>query len=99
MRRKGICSLCGVVHERMKSDVHNGDGLIFSIYALKEIQHLYMIEHICNDAGLSPDERKDKCQELVRPIMEAMKLCMETEGVKYSESSLLGKAITYAYTR
>jgi hypothetical protein len=31
--------------------------------------------------------------------MEAMKLCMEKEGVKYSESSLLGKAITYAYTR
>jgi hypothetical protein len=24
---------------------------------------------------------------------------METEGVKYSESSLIGKAITYAYTR
>ena len=24
---------------------------------------------------------------------------METEGLKYSESSLIGKAITYAYTR
>jgi hypothetical protein len=24
---------------------------------------------------------------------------METEGVKYSESSLIGKAITYTYTR
>ena len=31
--------------------------------------------------------------------MEAMKLWMETEGVKYSESSQIGKAITYAYTK
>ena len=31
--------------------------------------------------------------------MEAMKVWMETEGVKYSEGSLIGKAITYAYTR
>ena len=27
--RKGISSLCGVVHERMKSDVRNGDVFIF----------------------------------------------------------------------
>ena len=48
---------------------------------------------------MSFDERKAKRQELARPIMEAMKLWMETEGVKYSENSLIGKAITYAYTR
>ena len=48
---------------------------------------------------MSFDERKLKRQELSKPIMEAMKLWMETEGVKYSESSLIGKAITYAYTR
>ena len=27
--RKGISSLCGVVHEKMKSDVRNGDVFIF----------------------------------------------------------------------
>jgi len=27
--RKGISSLCGVVHERMKSEVKNGDVFIF----------------------------------------------------------------------
>jgi len=27
--RKGISSLCGVVHERMRSDVRNGDVFIF----------------------------------------------------------------------
>ena len=68
-------------------------------HALKEIQYLYRIEHMCDDAGVSFDERKQKRQELSKPIMEAMKLWMETEGVKYSESSQIGKAITYAYTR
>ena len=68
-------------------------------HALKEIQHLYKIEHMCDDAGMSPEERKAKRDELSRPIMEAMKMWMETEGVKYSESSQIGKAITYAYTR
>ena len=32
--RKGICSLCGVVHEKMKSDVRNGDVFIFIGYCL-----------------------------------------------------------------
>ena len=68
-------------------------------HGIMEIQHLYKIERMCDDAGLSPDERKAKRQELASPIMEAMKLWMETEGVKYSENSLIGKAITYAYTR
>ena len=31
--------------------------------------------------------------------MVALKVWMETEGLKYSERSLIGKAITYAYTR
>ena len=68
-------------------------------HALSEIQHLYKIEHMCDDANLSFEERRAKRQELSKPIMEAMKLWMETEGVKYSESSQIGKAITYAYTR
>ena len=31
--------------------------------------------------------------------MEEMKKWMETEGLRYSESFLTGKAVTYAYTR
>lgn len=68
-------------------------------HALAQIQHLYRIEHQCDDVGMTPEERKAKRQELSKPIMEAMRLWMETEGVKYSEGSLIGKAITYAYTR
>ena len=68
-------------------------------HALAEIQHLYRIEHQCDDAKMTPDERRAKRNELSKPIMDAMRLWMETEGVKYSEGSLIGKAITYAYTR
>ena len=68
-------------------------------HALTQIQHLYRIEQLCDEARLSFDERKARRQELARPIMDAMKVWMESEGVKYSEASLIGKAITYAYTR
>ena len=68
-------------------------------HALTQIQHIYKIERQCDEAGLSYDERRQKRQELARPIMEAMKVWMETEGIKYSPGSLTGKAITYAYTK
>ena len=88
-----------MVHIRRHFEQALDENRPMAEHGLTEIQHLYKIEHMCDDAGLSPDERKAKRQELARPIMEAMKLWMETEGVKYSESSLIGKAITYAYTR
>ena len=88
-----------MVHIRRHFEQALDENRPMAEHGLTEIQHLYKIEHMCDDAGLSPDERKAKRQELARPIMEAMKLWMDTEGVKYSESSLTGKAITYAYTR
>ena len=88
-----------MVHIRRHFEQALDENRPMAEHALTEIQHLYKIEHMCDDAGMSPDERKAKRQELARPIMEAMKLWMETEGVKYSENSLIGKAITYAYTR
>ena len=88
-----------MVHIRRHLEQALDENRPMAEHGLKEIQHLYKIEHMCDDAGMSFDERKAKRQELSKPIMEAMKLWMETEGVKYSESSLTGKAITYAYTR
>ena len=88
-----------MVHIRRHFEQALDENRQMAEHALAEIQHLYRIEHMCDDAGMTPDERKAKRQELSKPIMEAMKLWMETEGVKYSESSQIGKAITYAYTR
>ena len=88
-----------MAHIRRHFEQALGENRQMAEHALGEIQHLYRIERMCDDAGMSPDERRAKRQELSRPIMEAMKLWMETEGVKYSESSQIGKAITYAYTR
>ena len=88
-----------MVHIRRHLEQALDENRPMAEHGLKEIQHLYKIEHMCDDAGMSFDERKAKRQELSKPIMEALKLWMETEGLKYSESSLIGKAITYAYTR
>lgn len=66
-------------------------------YAIGEIQKLYQIERACKE--MTDAERKQKRNELARPIMVALKVWMETEGLKYSERSLIEKAITYAYTR
>ena len=88
-----------MVHIRRHFEQALDENRPMAEHALGEIQHLYKIEHMCDDAGMSPDERKAKRNELSRHIMEAMKAWMETEGVKYSDRSQIGKAITYAYTR
>jgi transposase len=95
----GVLLVNCMVHIRRHLEQALDENRPMAEHGLKEIQHLYRIEHMCDDAGMSFDERKAKRQELSKPIMEAMKLWMETEGLKYSESSLIGKAITYAYTR
>ena len=92
-----VCLVNCMVHIRRHFEQALDENKAPAQHALTEIQHLYEIEHLCDDAKLSPDERKAKRNELARPIMEAMKMWMETEGIKYSESSQMGKAITYAY--
>ena len=88
-----------LVHIRRYFEQALGENREMAEYGLTQIQHIYKIDHCCDEAGLSYDERKAKRQELARPVMEAMKVWMETEGIKYSPRSQSGKAITYAYTR
>lgn len=68
-------------------------------HALKEIQLLYRIDQACNENGYDTERRLAGRQQKAKPIIDALKVWMETEGVKYSSSSLIGKAITYAYKR
>lgn len=88
-----------LVHIRRHFEQALGENKAMTEHGLAQIQHIYKIEHCCDKAGLSYDERKAKRQELAGPIMEGMKVWMETEGIKYSPGSHAGKAITYAYTR
>lgn len=88
-----------LVHIRRHFEQALDENREMAQHALTQIQHIYKIERQCDEAGLSYDERKQTRQELARPIMEAMKVWMETEGIKYSPGSLTGKAITYAYTK
>ena len=68
-------------------------------HALKEIQLLYRVEHECDDRNLTTEQRKEERLKKSKPVMDALKLWMETEGIKYSPASQIGKAVTYAYTR
>ena len=95
----GVRMINCLVHIRRYFEQAIDENKEMAEYGLTQIQHIYKIDHCCDEAGLSYDERKAKRQELAGPIMEAMKVWMETEGVKYSPSSQIGKAITYAYTR
>ena len=88
-----------LVHIRRHFEQALDENREMAQHALTQIQHIYKIERQCDEAGLSYDERRQARQELARPIMEAMKVWMETEGIKYSPGSLTGKAITYAYTK
>ena len=88
-----------LVHIRRHFEQALDENREMAQHALTQIQHIYEIERQCDEAGLSYDERRQTRQELSRPIMEAMKVWMESEGIKYSPSSLTGKAITYAYTK
>lgn len=88
-----------LVHIRRHFEQALDENKEMAEHGLTQIQHIYKIERCCDEAGLSHDERKAKRLELARPILEAMKAWMETEGIKYSPGSQAGKAITYAYTR
>ena len=88
-----------MAHIRRDFEYALGENKKEAEYGLAQIQYMYRIEHCCDKAGLSSDGRKAKRRELTRPIMEAMKTWMETEGIKYSPQSLIGKAVSYAYTR
>lgn len=88
-----------LVHIRRHLEQALDENREMAEHGLTQIQHIYRIDHCCDEAGLSYDERRAKRQELARPVMEAMKVWMETEGIKYSPGSQAGKAITYAYTR
>lgn len=68
-------------------------------HALKEFQLLYHIEQACNGNGYDTERRLAERQQKTKPIMDALKVWMETEGFKYSSSSLIGKAVNYAYRR
>ena len=88
-----------LVHIRRHFEQALDENREMAQHALTQIQYIYKIDHCCDKAGFSYEERKAKRLELAKPVMEAMKVWMETEGIKYSPNSLAGKAITYAYTR
>ena len=76
-----------LVHIRRHFEQALDENREMAEHGLPQIQHIYRIEHCCDRAGLSYDERKTKRRELAGPVMDAMRVWMETEGIKYSPNS------------
>lgn len=66
---------------------------------LGKIREIYHIDHECDRLGMDFAARKAERNLKMRPVMEEMRKWMETEGIHYSERTLIGKAVTYAYNR
>ena len=66
---------------------------------LSKIRELYRIEHECDREDLDFAARKAVRQQKSAPLMQEMKQWMENEGLFYSERTLIGKAVTYAWNR
>ena len=66
---------------------------------LSRIRRLYRIEHECDREGLDIEARKTVRLQKTAPLMEEMRQWMENVGLHYSERTLIGKAVTYAYNR
>lgn len=58
-----------------------------------------MIEHECDRDGMTYEQRRLERESRSKPLMEEMRTWMETEGLRYSQRTLIGKAVSYAYTR
>ena len=88
-----------MAHIRRKFEEALSENKTAAQLIIGKIQKLYMVEHMCDEAKVTYEERRQKREKLARPIMDEIKAWMESEGMKYSPKSLIGTAVTYAYNR
>ena len=88
-----------MVHIRREWEKALDENRKAASWFLSKIRDLYRIEHECDRTGMDFEARRLERQDKMKPVMEEMKEWLETEGLRYSQSSLTGKAVTYAYTR
>lgn len=95
----GVTMVNCMVHIRREFERALDENRKAASWFLARIRELYHIEHECDRIGMTDAQRKERRQKDTRPIMEEMKKWMEDEGLRYSQRTLMGKAVTYAYTR
>ena len=95
----GVALVNCLVHMRRAWEKALDENRKAASWFLAKIRELYRIERECDMAGMDFDARKAERQLKAKPLMGEMRKWLETEGAKYSERSLTGKAVTYTYTR
>ena len=88
-----------MVHIRRSFEQALDENRKAASWFLAKIKEIYRIEHECDLAGMTPEQRKVHRNLKTRPIMVEMKNWMEKDGLCYSGKTQIGKAVTYAYTR
>lgn len=99
-----FCGVNGVVgaacwaHARRKFVDALKENQKLATQAIVMIGKLYEVERKANEAGLTPEQRKELRQKEAYPVIQLMeKWCVDTYA-EVLESSLLGKAIAYTYS-
>lgn len=93
----GVTLVACLVHIRRAFEKALDENRKPASWFLGKIRDIYHIDHECDRLGMDFDARKAERNLKMRPIMEEMHRWMETEGIHYSERTLIGKAVTYAY--
>ena len=84
-----------MVHIRREWEKALDENRKAASWFLGRIRGLYRIEHECDRDGVDFAGRRDVRQSRSKPIMEEMRKWLETEGLRYSQSSLTGNIRLY----
>ncbi len=96
----GVVLVFCLVHIRRNFRDALSENKTKASWFLSRIEEIYKVESDCDKEGIGYDDRRRDVRRLrTKPIMDEMWTWLETEGVKYSNRTLLGKAVGYAYTR
>lgn len=88
-----------LVHIRREFEKALDENRKAASWFLSKIREIYHIDHECDRLGMADYQRRQERQLKMKPLMLEMKKWMEEEGIHYSQRTLIGKAVTYAYTR
>jgi transposase len=95
----GVLIVCCLVHIRRYFEHALNENRKPASWFLGKIRELYHIESECDKVGMTFEQRKAERLLRSKPLLEEMKAWLENEGLKYSSRTLIGQAVSYAYTR
>lgn len=98
-KREDIKLISCMAHARRYFEKALKQDRVRAEWMMEQIQVLYKVEAGCREEELSFDQRKTRRQEKSRPILDDMKVWLDTHLEQVLPNSLIGKAIIYMLKR